>query len=300
MYLTVFYGAIILGLIYGLMVLGVFLTFRILDFPDLTVDGSITLGAAVAASLIVSGVNPVAATLAAPLAGAAAGFVTGSLHAKFSIPPLLAGILTMIGLYSINLRVMGRPNVPLLREAGIFDYFTRFGVSPRHSAFLLSLLVIILFGFLLYFFLNTEVGYALRATGDNAAMVRSLGVNSGSIKILGVSLANGLVALGGAFLAQYQGFADISMGIGMIIAGLASVIMGEVILGNPSLKVRIIAVIAGSIIYRAVIALVLRLGFQANDLKLFTAVIVTIALISPSIKPSLKAYRERLNGSKKE
>ena len=153
MYLTVFYGAIILGLIYGLMVLGVILTFRILDFPYLTVDGSITLGASVSASLIVLGVNPVAATLAAPLAGAAAGFVTGSLHAKFSIPPLLAGILTMIGLYSINLRVMGgRPNVPLLREAGRFDYFVRFGVSSRHSAFLLSLLVIILFGFLLYYF----------------------------------------------------------------------------------------------------------------------------------------------------
>lgn len=299
MYLTVFYGAIILGLIYGLMVLGVFLTFRILDFPDLTVDGSITLGAAVAASLIVLGVNPVAATLAAPLAGAAAGFVTGSLHAKFSIPPLLAGILTMIGLYSINLRVMGgRPNVPLLREAGIFDYFVRFGVSSRHSAFLLSLLVIILFGFLLYYFLNTEIGYALRATGDNEAMVRSLGVNSGNIKILGVTLANGLVALGGAFLAQYQGFSDISMGIGMIIAGLASVIMGEVILGSPSLKIRIIAVIAGSVLYRTVIALVLRLGFQANDLKLFTAVIVTIALISPSIKPSIKAYKEK-NGQKK-
>jgi len=298
MNLTVFYGAIILGLIYGLMVLGVFLTFRILDFPDLTVDGSITLGAAVAASLIVSGVNPVVATIAAPLAGAAAGFVTGALHAKFSIPPLLAGILSMIGLYSINLRVMGRPNVPLLRESGIFDYLTAFGISPRHSAFLLSFLVVVLFCFLLHFFLNTEIGYALRATGDNEAMVRSLGVNSGNIKILGVSLANGLVALGGAFLAQYQGFADISMGIGMIVAGLASVIMGEVILGNSSLKVRIIAAIAGSIIYRSVIALVLRLGFQATDLKLFTAVIVTIALISPSIKPSIKAYREKLNGTK--
>lgn len=290
MSLSVYYGAIILGLIYGLMVLGVFLTFRILNFPDLTVDGSITLGAAVAASLIVSGINPVAATAIAPLAGAAAGFATGALHAKFNIPPLLAGILTMIGLYSVNLRVMGRPNVSLLREPVIYDYLTALGFSSRDSVLLLNLIIIFFFIFFLYYFLNTEIGHALRATGDNEIMARTLGVNTGRVKILGVSLANGLVALGGALLAQHQGFADISMGIGMIIAGLASVIIGEVLLGTSSLRLQLVAVVFGSILYRLIIALVLRLGFKPTDLKLFTAVIVTVALISPHFKPYFKTF----------
>jgi putative tryptophan/tyrosine transport system permease protein len=296
MNLTVFFGAIILGLIYAIMVLGVFLTFRILDFPDLTVDGSITLGAAVAASLIISGVNPVVATLIAPFAGILAGLVTGILHTKFEIPPLLAGILTMIGLYTINLRVMGRPNLPLLRQPVIFDYLKGTGLSLRNSEFAISLGVVLLFIFLLYYFLNTETGQALRATGDNEVMMRSLGVNTDRMKIMGLGLSNGMVALCGAMLAQYQGFADITMGIGMIIAGLASVIVGEVILGKSRIIVWLFAVVLGSTLYRLIIAVVLRLGFQPTDLKLFTAVIVTIALISPF----LKVYKDKIKSNVKE
>lgn len=291
MNLTVFEGAFIQGLIYGLMVLGVFLTFRILDFPDLTVDGSITLGAAVAASLIIKGVDPVAATLLAPLVGALAGLVTGVLHAKFAIPPLLAGILSMIGLWSINLRVMGRPNLPLLREPTIYEYLSNAGLSLRNSEFILSAAIALFFIFLLYYFLNTETGQALRATGDNEIMMRSLGVNTDRMKIMGLAISNGMVALSGAMIAQYQGFADVSMGVGMIIAGLASVIVGEVLLGRSHILLWLFAVVTGSIIYRLIIAVVLKLGFEPNDLKLFTAVIVTIALISPFFKGYLKKIK---------
>jgi putative ABC transport system permease protein len=293
MNLTVFYGAVILGLLYALMALGVYLTFRILNFPDLTVDGSITLGAAVAASLIISGVNPVVATLVAPFAGALAGLVTGTLHTKFSIPPLLAGILTMIGLYSINLRIMGRPNLPLLRQPVIFEYVARTGLTMRNSEFTLSLLVTLVFILILFYFLNTETGQALRATGDNEVMMRSLGVNTDRMKIMGLGISNALVALCGALVAQYQGFADISMGIGMIIAGLASVIVGEVLLGSSRIIVWLFAVVLGSVLYRLIIAVVLRLGFQPTDLKLFTAVIVTIALISPFLKGNVEKFREK-------
>ncbi|NMB41462.1 MAG: ABC transporter permease [Firmicutes bacterium] len=293
MSLIAFYGAVVLGLIYGLMVLGVFLTFRILNFPDLTVDGSITLGAAVAASLIISGVNPFVATLAAPLAGALAGIVTGTLHTKFSIPPLLAGILSMIGLHSINLRVMGgSPNLPLLRQPVIFECLDSFGFVLRDSEFIISIFVAFFFVLLLYYFLITETGQALRATGDNEIMMRSLGVNTGRMKIMGLGISNALVALCGAMLAQKQGFADISMGIGTIVAGLASVIVGEVLLGSTRIIVWIFAVLLGSILYRLIIALVLRLGFQPTDLKLFTAVIVTVALISPFFK----GYTEKIKG----
>ena len=292
MSLTAFYGAVILGLIYGLMVLGVFLTFRILNFPDLTVDGSIILGAAVAASLIISGVNPFVATLAAPFAGALAGIVTGTLHTKFSIPPLLAGILSMIGLHSINLRVMGgSPNLPLLRQPVIFECLGGLGFSLRNSEFVISVCVALFFVLILYCFLITETGQALRATGDNEIMMRSLGVNTGRMKIMGLGISNALVALSGALLAQYQGFADISMGIGTIVAGLASVIVGEVLLGSARIIVWIFAALLGSVLYRLIIALVLRLGFQPTDLKLFTAVIVTIALISPFFK----GYKEKIN-----
>ena len=292
---TALYGATILGLIYGLMVLGVFLSFRILNFPDLTVDGSITLGAAIAASLIISGVNPIVATLIAPLGGVLAGIITGTLHTKFSIPPLLAGILTMIGLYSINLRVMGRPNLPLLRQSNIFENLQALGLTQRTSEIMLSALVALLFILIFNYFLNTEMGQAMRATGDNELMPRSLGVNTNRMKILGLGISNGVVALGGAMLAQYQGFADISMGIGMIIAGLASVIIGEVLLGVRSILFRLIAVVFGSVVYRLVIAVVLRIGFfEPTDLKLFTALIVTIALISPHLKQYTHKLREKI------
>lgn len=300
MSLSAFYGAVVLGLIYGLMVLGVFLTFRILNFPDLTVDASITLGAAVAASLIISGVNPFVATLAAPFAGALAGMVTGALHTKFSIPPLLAGILSMIGFYSINLRIMGRPNLPLLRQPVIFEPLSNLGLSLRNSEFTISILVAFFFVLLLYYFLITETGQALRATGDNEIMMRSLGVNTGRMKIMGLGISNALVALCGAMLAQYQGFADITMGIGTIVAGLASVIVGEVLLGSARIIVWIFAALLGSILYRLIIALVLRLGFQPTDLKLFTAIIVTIALISPSFKGYTGKVKAKFRGGREK
>jgi putative ABC transport system permease protein len=288
--LAVYYGAIIQGFLFGLMVLGVFLTFRILNYADLTVDGSLTLGAAITASLIVSGVNPFLATLVAPLAGVLAGCITGILHTKFSITPLLSGILTMIGLYSINLRIMGRPNIPLLRQPVIYEALTRWGISPRNSEFIFSILAALLFIVILNLFLNTELGQAIRGTGDNEIMMRSLGVNTDRMKILGLGISNGLVALSGAMVAQYQHFADISMGIGMIIVGLASVIVGEVVLGVRSIHGKLVAVVIGSIIYRLVIAFILRMGFiEYTDLRLFTALLVTAALIAPQIKQKLKA-----------
>lgn len=289
MSLALIWSTIILGLLYGLLVLGVFLTFRILDYADLTVDGSLPLGAAITATLIFNGVNPFLATLAAIPLGALAGLVTGVLHTRFAITPLLSGILSMIGLYSINLRIMGRPNVPLLRHETIFDVLTGLGLSLRVSQTIIALAVIVVAVVGLYLFLNTELGQALRGTGDNEIMLRSLGVNTDRMKIMGLAISNALVALSGALIAQYQGFADINMGIGMIVIGLASVIIGEVVLGVKSILGRLCAVVVGSILYRLAIALVLQIGFiEYTDLKLFTALLVTIALISPEISKKFK------------
>ncbi|NLA26576.1 MAG: ABC transporter permease, partial [Firmicutes bacterium] len=211
------------------------------------------------------------------------------LHTRFSITPLLSGILTMIGLYSINLRIMGRPNISLLKYNTIFDALVDRGLSLRLSQTIVALAVILLTVLFLYLFLNTEMGQALRGTGDNEMMLRSLGVNTDGMKIMGLAISNGLVALSGAMIAQHQGFADITMGIEMIIIGLASVIVGEVVLGVKSIFGRLCAVVAGSIIYRLAIALVLRIKFiEYTDLKLFTALLVTIALISPEISKKFK------------
>ncbi len=294
MSLTVVWGAVLLGLFYGLMVLGVFLTFRLLNYADLSVDGSFPLGAAVTSSLIVSGANPFLATAAAPVAGALAGITTGVLHTKFNITPLLSGILTSIGLYSINLRIMGRPNIPLLRQPSIFDLFTNMGFSAKASQTMAAVLVILLMILILYLFLNTELGKALCGTGDNEIMMRSLGVNTDLIKIMGLAISNALVSLSGAMIAQYQGFADISMGIGIIIIGLASVILGEVVLGVRSMLGRLCAVVVGSILYRLAIAAALRLKFiEHTDLRLFTAILVTLALIAPTIAKKLRLNNDK-------
>ncbi len=289
MNLALVWSTLVLGLIYGLLVLGVFMTFRILNYADLTVDGSLPMGAAITATLIFNGVNPFLATLAALPLGAAAGLITGVLHTRFSITPLLSGILTMIGLYSVNLRIMGRPNVPLLRYETIFDALTGTGLSLRVSQTIIALAVIGVTIVGLYLFLGTELGQALRGTGDNEIMLRSLGVNTDRMKIMGLAISNALVALSGALIAQYQGFADINMGIGMIIIGLASVIIGEVVLGVKSILGRLCAVVIGSVLYRLAIALVLRISFiEYTDLKLFTALLVTVALISPEISKKFK------------
>jgi putative ABC transport system permease protein len=292
MSLLVIQGTMEQGLMYALMVLGVYLSFRILNYADLTVDGSFTLGAATVAALIASGSNPWLATGLAFIAGCLAGVFTGILHTKFKITTLLSGILTMTALYSINLRIMGKANISLLRMRTIFSDFTSLPFLEEYGVLLLSLLTVVIIGFLVYIFLQTEFGLALRATGDNELMIRSLGVNTQLMKITGLALSNGMVALAGSYVAQNQLFADISMGIGMIIIGLASVIIGEVLIGTSSLARTIIAVLCGAVIYRFIIAIVLQLGLEATDLKLVTALIVICALISPGIKKKIAVRNE--------
>lgn len=278
------------GLVFGFVAIGVYLTFRVLGFPDLTVDGSFTLGAAVTAVLIVSGVNPFLATLAALGAGLCAGMATSLLNTKLRIPALLAGILVMVALYSINLRVMGGANVSLLREVTIFDQVSEFlGVSTRiaYQLVVAGVLAVIVF-FILNWFLRTEIGLALRATGDNEQMVRGFGVNTDMTTILGVAIANGLVALGGAVVAQGQGFADVGMGIGMIVMGLAAVIIGEALFRPKGVARLLLAVLGGTFIYRLVISVALRLGMAPGDLKLITAVLVIIALAVPYLQKKIR------------
>jgi putative ABC transport system permease protein len=290
MYLTIFLGTIEQGLLWSLMVLGLYLTFRVLDYADLTVDGSFALGAAVAARLIFDGHDPIIATLLAIMGGGAAGIITGILHTQFRIPPLLSGILSMIALYSINLRIMGKANISLLRLDTVVTKITLFGVPEKWAVLVMGVLVSLLTVMLLWLFLNTELGFAMRATGDNAQMIRSLGVNTNMMKIIGLSLGNALVALSGALVAQYQSFADVGMGIGTIVVGLASVIIGEVIFGTKSMMRTLVAVVLGSVVYRVVVAGVLQLGLNPTDLRLFTALIVTVALASPILKGKVQSW----------
>lgn len=274
--------ALDLGLIYGLMALGVYLTFRVLDFADLTVDGSFTTGAAVAAVMIVNGQNAFLATFCAFLAGCVGGVVTGVLNTKGQIHPLLAGILTQIALYSINLRILGKANLPLLRETTLLSPLKDAKLFGTWASVGLFAAVLVVLMALLNWFLSTEVGLAMRATGDNEGMARAQGVDTGAMKVLGLALSNGLVGLSGALVAQYQGYADISMGIGLIVAGLASVIIGTALIGSPRVWVMILAVVLGSVVYRIVIQLALAVPwFQPNDMKLISAVIVLAALLLP-------------------
>lgn len=291
-----FIASIEQGLVYGIMALGVYLTFRILDFPDLTVDGSFPLGAAVAAKMIVIGCHPLAATFTPLIFGAAAGVVTGILHTKGRITGLLAGILTMTALYSINLRIMDKPNIPLLREETIITMTGGLGLPKWLPTMVIFALSVIVIKILLDCFLYTETGLALRATGDNPYMIRSLGANTDNMKILGLAISNAMVAFSGGLVAQYQGFADAGMGIGMIIAGLASVIIGEAVFGVKSIPRATIAVVGGSILYRLAIAFALLAGFRASDLKLITAVLVVAALTAPRIKSLLNKNKAAVNG----
>lgn len=273
-------GTLEQGLIYGVMALGVYITFRILDFPDLTVDGSFPLGAAVVAKIIADGGNPLLGSLLAMGAGIVAGLATGFLNTKLKISGLLAGILTMTALYSVNLRIMGRANIPLLRKPTLVSWFVQRGLAP----WVLFLIVLLLTKLLLDIFLKTELGFALRATGDNEQMLRSCGVDTDCMKLLGLALSNGLVALSGALVAQYQGFADVGMGIGTVVAGLASVIIGQALVRFNGLAWATVGVIVGSIVYRIAIFAALRLGLAPTDLKLITAVLVVMALSGPSWK----------------
>ncbi len=283
------------GLLYGFMVLGVFLAFRVLDFPDLTVDGSLPLGAAVTASLITAGHSPWTATIAGTATGLLAGLVTGGLHLLLKSgnsdttnygPKLLAGILVMTSLYTINLRIMGGSNVPLLRERSVFDDIGNW-LSVRMTGWWLILVLaalMLVVKYILDWFLHTELGFALRATGDNEQMLRSLGVNTNLVRVVGLGLANGCVALSGSLIAQYQGFADVGMGIGTIVAGLAGVIIGEVLFGTRSITWVLFSVIGGSLVFRLLISISLRLGIAPTDLKLFTALLVVVALSLPTVR----------------
>lgn len=285
-------GAIEIGFAYGIMVLGVYITFRILDFPDLTVDGSLPLGAAVSAVAISNGVNPYLSLIFAIGAGFIAGMVTAILNTKLKILHLLASILTMIALYSINIRIMSGPNTTLLGASTVFDFAIDLGVPGHLAGLVIFAIIAVISLVVIIWFLTTELGQAMLATGDNPQMIRSLGVNTDSIVILGVGISNGLVALSGALVAQNQGAADVGMGIGTIVAGLASVIIGETVFGCNTIARAFIAALLGSIVYRLAIALALGLeiggfSFSPSDLNLITAVLVIFALTVPSIKKGL-------------
>ncbi|WP_337948362.1 ABC transporter permease [Parasutterella sp.] len=273
------------GLLWAIMALGVFLTFRVLDIADLSVEGTFPLGAAVAATLIDAGHSVWFAMLIALIAGCIGGTVTALLTTKLKIPALLSGILTMIGLYSVNLKIMGKANVPLLRAETVFTLTENlFGVSSVVATLIVGLVATVIVGAIMYWFFGTVLGTAIRATGCNPQMARAQGINTNVMVILGLLISNGLVALSGALVAQSNGFADVGMGTGTIVIGLASVIIGEVLFGTRSFKNWLISVVLGSVVYRAVIAIVLELGMPPNDLKLFTAVLVAIALSLPLIK----------------
>lgn len=285
-------SAISQGTIWAVMGLGIYITFRILNAPDMTTEGSFVLGAAMGAQMLSFGVDPYTSLLLAFLAGMAAGAITGFLVTRLHIYPLLSGIITMTGIYSINLKVMGKANMSL---SGLDTLKTSIaGLSlPRNvdTIFIGMIVVSIITLFLTYFF-KTEMGQALIATGDNIQMAKSLGIQTGEMKMLGYMLANGLIAISGYIVATDNGYADIQMGVGTVVIGLASIIIGEVLFRNVKLGVRFVTILIGSIIYRLLLTIVLMLNFDANDFRLFSAVIVAICLSIPTIQNKLADYRE--------
>jgi len=288
-------AAVDLGLIYALMALGVFLTFRILNFADLTVDGSLVTGAAVSASAILAGWSPLASTALGFVAGCAAGAITGVLNTFGKVNPLLAGILTQISLYSINLRIMGKANLSLLRAPTLLSGMHDAQWFATWKSIAVFAVMVAIFGVALTWFLTTNLGLGIQAAGNNVQMARAQGVHTSGMVILGLALSNGLVAVSGALLAQYQGFADISMGIGTIVVGLASVIIGQAIFGSRPIWRAVLAVVAGSVIYRVVIqlALGLNIGLQPTDMKIISAVLVIAALLLPKLAVFQQMARNR-------
>ncbi|HEY2092785.1 MAG TPA: ABC transporter permease [Thermoanaerobaculia bacterium] len=308
--MTLLLSAWTIGLILSLLALGVYISYRVFAFPDITADGSITFGAAVAASMITHGAHPIAASGLAFLAGCAAGVCTGVLHTRFKINQLLSGILVMTALYSVNLHVMGQSNLPLLntvnartlttyaealgRRIGGGDTASLIGwtVSARDlGSLILAAAIVFLVALVAFVFFRTHLGSAMRASGDNAQMIRAMGVSVENMIILGLAISNGLIAFSGALLAQYQGFADVQMGIGMVVWGLASVIIGRALVGSDSLGNALTGTIMGSVLFRLIIALALRWGLNPNDLKLVTAVFVFAALVLPQLLPRLRVAR---------
>jgi putative tryptophan/tyrosine transport system permease protein len=293
-------GSITIGLILALLALGIFISYRIFNFPDITAEGSFTLGASVGAALITAGFNPLLASFVSFIAGMAAGAVTGFINTRFKINPLLAGILVMTALYSVNLHIMGRSNLPLMNHSTIFSWIEGFSANLSGSEtksniigwevatkdiwlLLFCLTIVLFFSGILWWFFKTNLGTAMRATGDNDQMIRALGVNTNRMIVTGIALSNGFIALSGALLAQFQGFADVQMGIGMMVWGLASVIIGQAIINDNSLGFVIAGAILGSVLFRLLVAIALRWGLNPNDLKIITALFVFIALVLPGL-----------------
>ena len=278
------------GLLWAVLAIGLFITFRILDIADLSIEGTYPLGGAIAVMAITAGYSPILAVVLAFFGGCIAGAVTGILHTKLKIPALLAGILTMIGLYSINLRIMGRATTSILGLETVYSFFETH-MTKVTATLTVGLIATLLVWFFCYLFFGTELGAAIRATGDNPQMIRAQGVNTDTTIILGLIISNGFVGITGALLSQSNGYADVNMGTGVLVTGLASIIIGEVLFGTRSFKNWLISVVLGSIVYRAVVAFVLWLGMNPNDLKLLTAVIVAVALALPLIKSKMQNRR---------
>ena len=287
--MNILVSAIGQGLLWATLGIGLFLTFRILDFPDMTVEGTFPLGAATAVTLISNGMNPGLASLIAAGAGALAGLVTGLIYTKGKVPILLAGILTMTAVYSINLRIMGQANRSLLGKGTLFSADFLDFLPKNFPTVVVGLVIIVVVTAATAIFLQTELGQAFIVTGDNRAMARSLGVNTDNMTIMGLMISNGLIGLGGALVAQNNGFADVNMGIGIIVVALASIIIGEVVFTDQmSLTDRLVTIVIGSVLYRFVLVIVLYLGFNANDLNLFSAVVLGIAFTLPQLRKVLK------------
>jgi putative tryptophan/tyrosine transport system permease protein len=308
--MSILITSMIIGLILALLALGIFISFRVFDFPDITVEGSFTLGAVLGAMLIVRGMNPLLACLIAFAGGMIAGALTGLIHTRFKINPLLSGILVMTALYSVNLHILGRSNLPMPGAVTVFSSLEKisqwiFGsqekvmllgwrVDTKDLLVLLAALIVVsIICIVLRWFFRTHLGTAMRATGDNAQMIRALGVNTKNMIVFGIALANGFVALSGAMMAQFQGFADVQMGIGMMVWGLASVIIGQAVVGETSVGYVIFGAVLGSVLFRLLVAIALRLGMNPNDLKIITAGFVFIALILPVLMKRRKGLFKR-------
>lgn len=287
------------GLLWALLGLGLYLTFRILNFADMTVEGTFPLGAAVAVANLAHGMSPYLATFLALIAGMAAGLVTGLLYTKGKIPILLAGILTMTAIYSINLRIMGGSNISLIGKKTLLNNEFLKSLSQYFNSVVLGIIVVAIITIILVFFLNTDFGQAFIATGDNPKMAKSLGIHTDSMVIIGLMLSNGIVALCGALIAQNNGYADINMGIGTIVIALASIIIGEVAFGELTLNQRLVAVTLGSIIYRLILLAVLQLGFSANDLNLISSIVLAICMMLPQLEKIVHLKKPIERGVKK-
>lgn len=286
---TIFLSSLSQGLLWSLLAIGVFITYRILDVADLTTEGTFPLGGAIAATCIVNGLSPALATILGFVGGMIAGLVSGILHTKLKIPALLAGIITMTGLYSINSRIMnGSPNISLVGETRIFSFFENLGLSKNSAVIVLGTIVVLLVIFLLFIFFRTEIGLSIIATGDNPAMSEANGINTNTTKILGYMISNGCIALAGALLAQNNGFADLNAGVGTIVIGLASIIISEVLFASQPLLFRMGSIVLGAVIYRFILAIILEFPIEANDNKLFSALILVLCLSLPLIKKKVK------------